>query len=79
MNHAVHRTTIIFLGLFVVCVAAALAYHVLVIAPAQKCEANGLWWEPKERVCATPIFLPNITGRPIRGGPTAQPPAAPRG
>ena len=77
MNRAVDRTTMIFLGLFVVCVAAVMAYQILVIEPGRKCEKNGGWWDPGERICGHPIYLPNITGRPIKGGPAAPARAAP--
>ena len=54
-----------FTALFVAAVAVAFAYQFLYVIPAQKCEATGSWWEPGSRICATPIYLPHITGRPI--------------
>jgi hypothetical protein len=77
MNLAIQRTTMIFLGLFVISVIAVMAYQILVITPGKKCEANGGWWDPDTRICGHPIYLPNITGRPIKGGPAAPAKAAP--
>jgi hypothetical protein len=54
-----------FCALFVVGVAAAFAYQFIYVIPQQKCETVGNWWEPSTRICATPIYLPHITGRPI--------------
>ena len=53
------------------------AKRFLVITPGKKCEANGGWWDPDTRICGHPIYLPNITGRPIKGGPAAPAKAAP--
>jgi hypothetical protein len=47
-----------------------------VVKPRQDCERKGAWWDPEERVCATPIDIRMFTGRD-RGEPRpAQPPAA---
>jgi hypothetical protein len=46
-------------------VAAIVVYAVFWQAPERRCELHGDWWDPADRVCATPIFLPDITHRPI--------------
>jgi hypothetical protein len=58
-----NRLMLGFLAAFFVAVAGAFAYQFLYVIPAQKCEAT-------TRICATPIYLPHITGRPI--GATAR-------
>ena len=75
MNRTIDRTKLLFLGLFVVVTAAAWAYQLWVIAPRQECEAGGGWWDAEGRVCATPIYLPKLTGRPIKPKPPAAAPA----
>lgn len=63
MNRIIRPTMLGFLGLFVVGVAVVGIHQVYSVIPAKRCEAGGGWWEPKSRVCATPLYLPNITGR----------------
>jgi hypothetical protein len=65
MNRFYNRLMLGFAAVFVAAVAAAFAYQVMYVIPAQKCESVGNWWEPGTRTCATPIFLPHITGRPL--------------
>ena len=40
--------------------------------PAKRCLEHNGWWDPFGRVCATPIFLPDLTHRPI-GAPKLTP------
>jgi hypothetical protein len=72
MTRFYNRLMFGFAAVFVVGVVCAFAYQIMVVIPAQKCEGAGAWWEPKSRVCATPIFLPHITGRPIGVAARAQ-------
>ncbi len=65
MNPFIDKLKLVFLGVFFFACCAVWAYELLVIAPAKKCEAHGNWWDPQGRVCATPIYLPNLTGRPV--------------
>ena len=76
MNRTIDRTKLLFLGLFVVVSAAAWAYQLWVIAPRQNCEQGGGWWDPEGRVCAAPIYLPKLTGRPIKPKPAPTAPAS---
>lgn len=64
MNRLIRSTMLAFLGVFVLGAAAVGFYQVYAVIPAKRCEAGGGWWEPKSRVCASPLYLPNITGRP---------------
>jgi len=77
MNRTINRTKLLFVGLFFVFAGGVWAYQAIVIDPGKRCEAKGAWWDPDKRICATPIFLPNITGRPLkpRASAEAQPPA----
>ena len=78
MNRTINRTKILFVALFVLISGGAWAYQALVIDPGNRCEAKGSWWDKDRRICATPIFLPNITGRPLKpGGATATQSGAP--
>ena len=38
------------------------------VPPAYACEHNGGWWDPVSQSCAKVVYIPNITGRPARGG-----------
>ncbi|HUO22485.1 MAG TPA: hypothetical protein VMU59_08215 [Caulobacteraceae bacterium] len=72
MNRFIDRLKLFFLGVFVIACVAVWAYQLLWVAPAKHCESQGDWWDPSARVCATPIYLPNLTGRPIAGLTPAQ-------
>ena len=61
------RLSILFLSIFAVLVAGMFAYERLVVAPGDRCEAGGKWWDPETRVCAQPISIAEITGRPNPG------------
>ena len=64
MNRTIDRLKLMFLGLFAILSAGALAYHVFWVWPGQKCEAAGDWWDWRSRTCARPILISDITGRP---------------
>jgi|GEM_PF-4536010 hypothetical protein len=64
MNRLIDRLKLFFLGVFAISCVAVWAYQILWVAPAKRCESHGAWWDPSSRVCATPIYLPNLTGRP---------------
>ncbi|WP_298096474.1 hypothetical protein [Brevundimonas sp.] len=61
------RLSILFLSIFAVLLAGMFAYERLVVAPGDRCEAGGKWWDPESRVCAQPISIAEITGRPNPG------------
>ena len=65
MNRLIDQLKLFFLGLFAISCVAVWTYELLWVAPRKACEAHGNWWDPFSRVCATPIYLPNLTGRPI--------------
>ncbi len=61
------RLSILFLSIFAVLMAGMFAYERLVVAPGDRCEAGGGWWDPESKVCARPISIAEITGRPNPG------------
>jgi hypothetical protein len=61
------RLSILFLSIFAVLMAGLFAYENLVVAPGDRCEADGGWWDPEGKVCGRPISIAEITGRPNPG------------
>jgi hypothetical protein len=61
------RLSVLFLATFAVLLAGMFAYESLVVAPGDRCEADGKWWDPQGRECAQPISIAEITGRPNPG------------
>jgi hypothetical protein len=54
------------IGFAVLCVALV-AYQAYYIWPMQRCEETGNWWDPEDRVCATPLPIAQFTGRKVNG------------
>jgi len=66
MNPNIERLKLIFIGLFVAAAIGVGVWQVWWVMPAQKCEKElKKWWDPVERVCATPVLISDITGRVI--------------
>jgi hypothetical protein len=61
------RLSVLFLSLFAVLMAGMFAYENLIVAPGDRCEDGGKWWDPETRICAQPISIAEITGRPNPG------------
>ena len=61
------RLSVLFLSTFAVLMAGMFAYDAIVVAPGDRCEAGGKWWDPEGRVCAQPVSIAEITGRPLPG------------
>ncbi len=64
MNSTIDRLKLIFLGIFAISGIALWVFQILYVMPAKKCEAGGQWWDRDRRVCAQPIYIPDMTGRP---------------
>lgn len=64
MNPTINRLKILFLALFAVGAVAIWGYQIFYVWPAQKCDGRQGWWDSKARVCAAPVYIPSITGRP---------------
>lgn len=61
------RLSILFLSIFAVLLVGIFAYERLVVAPGDRCEAGGGWWDPEGMECGRPISIAEITGRPNPG------------
>ena len=59
------RLSVIFLATFAVLVGGVFAYQTLVVAPEERCEEGGGWWDREGEVCARPISIAEITKRPV--------------
>ena len=72
LNRLIHKIALGFVAVFAVSCVAIAIYQVVWVMPEKRClDANG-WWDPGQRVCGTPIFLPDLTHRPI-GAPKLTP------
>jgi hypothetical protein len=58
------RLGILFGVLFGISLIGVFAIQKFVVGPEQKCVGDGRWWYAEGRECLTPIYLPDITGRP---------------
>ena len=58
------RLAMIFFALFGVSIAAIFAVQAYWVAPGERCEAAGKWYDMDNRICAQPISIAQITGRP---------------
>ena len=58
------RLSMIFLGVFGVMLAGIFVLQAVWVSPGERCEARGDWYDIETRTCATPIYIPDITGRP---------------
>lgn len=57
------RLGMLFLAIFGLLVGATLIFQKYWVAPGDRCEANGQWYDIETRTCATPLYIPDITGR----------------
>jgi hypothetical protein len=58
------RLVMLFGVMFAFLVGGLVLFDRFWIGPEKACEQDGRWWYPEERQCLTPIYLPDITGRP---------------
>lgn len=68
MNRTFGRLRIAFLFLFVLGAVGVGVYQFGWVRPQKVCEAKGRWWDAKTRSCGTPVWLPDLTGRPAPEG-----------
>ena len=57
------RLSFIFLAIFAVLMIGVLVFERFWVAPGDRCEAGGGWYDRETRTCAQPIYIPDITGR----------------
>ena len=61
------RLGILFFSLFAVMVAGVFVFQHYWMEPGERCEAEGKWYDIESRICAQPISIAEITGRPLPG------------
>ena len=73
MSNLIRRVFRITAAFFLVTCLVLLVVQVVWITPGQDCERAGKWWDWRQRTCAQPIQISDITGRPItdRSSPEA--------
>ena len=59
------RLGVIYLALFAVATVGVLGFQRYWMGPEERCTAEGKWFDRKSRICAQPISIAEITGRPI--------------
>ncbi len=64
MNPTIDRLKLVFLGIFAVACVGIWAYQIIYVWPAKRCDAQSMWWDKATRICAQPIYVPSLTGRP---------------
>jgi hypothetical protein len=65
MSKLIRRVFRITAAVFLAACVVLLVVQVVWVTPGQECEAAGKWWDWRERTCAQPIQISDITGRPI--------------
>jgi hypothetical protein len=65
MNPNIERLKLIFIAVFALAVVGVVVWQIGWAIPAKKCGEAKKWWDPGERVCATPVLISDITGRVI--------------
>jgi hypothetical protein len=65
MNANIERLKLIFIAVFVLAAVGVGVWQVGWVMPRKECEAARKWWDPDQRVCATPVLVSDITGRVI--------------
>jgi hypothetical protein len=65
MKRFINLLMVGFLAVFAFGAVAIGYYQFAYVIPAKRCEGSGKWWDPQSRSCATPIYIPHITGRPV--------------
>lgn len=57
------RLAAIFFSVFAVGLAGLFVFQKLWVDPGEKCADRGGWYDMETRICAQPIYIPDITGR----------------
>ncbi|MEI7572645.1 MAG: hypothetical protein WCJ52_05885 [Phenylobacterium sp.] len=68
MSNLIRRVFRITAALFLVTCLVLLVVQVVWVTPGQDCERAGKWWDWRQRACAQPILISDLTGRPITDG-----------
>lgn len=65
MSKLIRRVFRITAGVFVAVSLVMVVVQLVWINPGKECEQAGKWWDWRQRTCAQPILISDITGRPI--------------
>jgi len=65
MSKLIRQVFRITAGVFVVVSLVMVVIQLVWINPGRECEQAGKWWDWRQRTCAQPILISDITGRPI--------------
>jgi hypothetical protein len=65
MSNLIRRVFRITAAFFLVTCLVLLVVQVVWVTPGQDCERAGKWWDWRQRACAQPIQISDLTGRPI--------------
>ena len=65
MSKLIRRVFRIIAGVFIAVSLVLAVVQVVWITPGRECEQAGKWWDWRQRTCAQPILISDITGRPI--------------
>ena len=58
------RLSVIFAGMFAVMLVGVFALQHIWVEPGERCAKKGYWYDMETRICAQPLYIPDITGRP---------------
>ena len=61
----IRRLSVLFFGIFGLMIAGVFVFQRFWMEPGERCEAQGKWYDMESRICAHPISIAEITGRPI--------------
>src|SRR5690606_185010 len=60
----IRRLSLIFFSLFAVPLAGLFVLQRFWVDPGDRCTAKGYWYDMETRICAQPVYIPDITKRP---------------
>jgi hypothetical protein len=78
MTDTINKVMWGFVAAFFAGVIAVYIWQAVWIWPEKRCLAAHKWWDSGQRVCATPIELRTLTGRPNVAPPAIGPGAKPQ-
>ena len=61
----IRRLSVLFFSIFGLMIAGVFVFQRYWMEPGDRCEAEGKWYDIESRICAQPISIAEITGRPI--------------
>ena len=61
----IRRLSVLFFGIFGLMLIGVFVFQRYWMEPGERCEAEGKWYDIESRICAQPISIAEITGRPI--------------